>query len=106
MKKREMQRQENAIVENAWEIAKSVWFRQSIEFDATGRLDYCKAWWYKTGGYVFLVSYNICVAFIDKNGVMYDILRLVTEYTANNAMHIAKFRNTFRHISEHTWREI
>lgn len=32
---------------------------------------------------------------------MYDILRLVYEYTATIAKHISKFRNKFRHISEH-----
>lgn len=106
MTKKEMQKQENMLVENAWKIAKSVWHSQSIEIDETERLDYCKAWWYKAGGYIFLVSYNTCVAFVDENGNMYDILRLVYGYTATSAKHIAKFRNQISHVSEHAWREV
>ena len=106
MTKKEIQKQENMLVENAWKIAKPVWFSQSIEIDETERLDYCQARWYKTGGYIFLVSYYTCVAFIDENGNMYDILRLYYGYTATSAKHIAKFRNKFSHVSEHTWREV
>lgn len=106
MSKKEIQKQENMLVENAWKIAKQVWFSQSIKIDETERLHYCQAWWYKTGGYIFLVSYNTCVAFIDENGNMYDILRLVYVYTATSVKHITKFRNQFSHVSEHTWREM
>lgn len=35
MTKKEIQKQENMLVENAWKIAKSVWFSQSIEIDET-----------------------------------------------------------------------
>lgn len=106
MTKREMQKHENEMVEKAWKLAKLVWFSQSIEVDESGRLNSCQAWWYKTGGYIFMRSYNTCVAFIDDKGNMYDVLRLVYGYTATSAKHIAKFRNMFSHVSEHTWREI
>lgn len=106
MTRKEIQKQENMMVEKAWKLAKPVWFSQSIEIDESERLNSCQAWWYKTGGYVFLVSYNTCVAFIDHKGNMYDILRLVYGYTVTSAKHIAKFRNKFRHVSEHTWREV
>ena len=106
MTKKEMQKQENMLVENAWKIAKPAWFSQSIEIDETERLDCCQAWWYKQEDIFFLVSYNTCVAFIDENGNMYDILRLVYGYTTTSAKHIAKFRNQFSHIPEHTWREV
>lgn len=106
MKKREIQRLENQLVEQAWERAKKVWVNGSKELDEMERLDYCQAWTYQTRGYSFLVSYATIVAFIDDRGNMYDVLRLVYGYTATSAKHIAKFRNKFRHVSEHTWREV
>lgn len=106
MARKEIQKQENMLVERAWKLAKLVWFSQSIEIDESGRLNRCQAWWYKTGGYIFMRSYNTCVAFIDDKGNMYDVLRLVYDYNATSAKHIAKFRNMFSHVSEHTWREI
>lgn len=106
MTRRELQRKENLIVEQAWKIAKPVWFSQSIEIDESGRLNSCQSWWYKKGGYFFLVSYNTCVAFIDNKGDMYDVLRLVYGYTATSAKHISKFRHQFSHVSEHTWRDV
>lgn len=106
MTRKEIQKQENMLVEKAWKLAKLVWFSQSIEIDESGRLNSCQAWWYKTGGYIFMRSYNTCVAFIDDKGNMYDVLRLVYGYTATSAKHIAKFRNMFSHVSEYTWREI
>lgn len=106
MTRKEIQKQENMLVEKAWKLAKQVCFSQSIEVDESERLNRCQAFWYKAGGYVFLVSYNTFVAFIDNKGNMYDILRLVYGYTATSAKHIAKFRNKFRHVSEHTWRGV
>ena len=106
MTKREMQKQENIIVENAWEKAKKVWINALKELDDLERLDYCQAYTYQTRGYSFLISYNTLVAFIDDNGNMYDILRLVYGYTSTSAKHIAKFRNKFRHVYEHTRREV
>lgn len=76
------------------------------ELDKFERLDYCQAYTYQTRGYSFLMSYNTLVAFIDDNGQMYDILRLVYGYTATSAKHIAKFSNQFTHVSKHTWREV
>lgn len=106
MKKREMQRIENQLVEQAWDRAKKVWVNSSKELDEVERLDYCKAWTYQTRGYSFLVSYETIVAFIDDSDNMYDVLRLVYGYTTTSAKHISKFRNKFRHVSEHTWREV
>jgi hypothetical protein len=104
MTRKEIQKQENMLVEKAWKVAKQVWFSQSIDVDESKRLNSCQAYWYKTGGYIFLRSYNTVVAFIDNNGNMYDVLRLVYGYTTTSAKHISKFRSMFRHGSEHTWR--
>lgn len=106
MTKREMQKLENQLVEQAWKKAQKVWTNASKELDEVARLDYCQAWTYQTRGYSFLVSYETIVAFVDDNDNMYDVLRLVYGYTSASAKHIAKFRNKFRHVSEHTWREV
>lgn len=106
MTKRELQKIENQLVDQAWEKAKKVWTNSSKDIDEYERLDYCQAWTYQTRGYSFLVSYNTLVAFIDDNGDMYDVLRLVYGYTNTSAKQISKFRNKFRHVSEHTWREV
>lgn len=101
-----MQKLENQLVEQAWEKAKKIFANSSKELDELERLDYCKAWTYQTRGYSFLVSYKTLVAFVDDNGNMYDVLRLVYDYTSTSAKHISKFRHKFRHVSEHTWREV
>lgn len=106
MTKKEIQKLENELVENAVKKARKVWADGSKEIDYVERVDYCKAWIYQTNGYAFLVSYETIVAFVDDNGNMYDVLRLVYGYTSTSAKHIAKFRQQFRHVSEHTWREI
>ena len=106
MTKREIQKLENQLVEKAWEKAKKVWTNSSKDIDELERLDYCQAWTYQTRGYSFLVSYSTLVAFIDDNGNMFDVLRLVYGYTTTRAKHISKFRNKFRHVSEHTWRVV
>lgn len=106
MTKKEMQKIENEMVEKAWEKAQKVWIKGRAELDYVGRLDYCQAWVYQTRGYYFLVSYQTMVAFIDDSGNMLDVLRLVYGYTSTSAKHISKFRNMFRHVSEHTWRGV
>ena len=106
MTKKEMQKLENQLVEQAWEKAKKVWANASKDHDELERLDYCQAGTYQTRGYSFLVSYSTLVAFIDDRGNMYDVLRLVYGYTSTSAKHISKFRNKFSHVSEHTWREV
>lgn len=106
MTKKEIQKLENEMVERAWDKSQKVWANASKELDEVERLDYCQAWTYQTRGYSFLVSCETIVAFIDDRGNMYDVLRLVYEYTSTHAKHIAKFRNKFRHVSEHTWREV
>lgn len=100
MTKKEIQKLENEMVERAWDKAQKVWANASKELDEMERLDYCQAWTYQTRGYSFFsLLWN-------DRGNMYDVLRLVYGYTATSAKHIAKFRNKFRHVSEHTWREV
>ena len=106
MTRKEMQKRENEMVVQAWKKALKVWTNAPKDIDELTRLDYCQASTYQTRGYSFLISYNTIVAFIDDNYNMYDVLRLVYGYTATSAKHIAKFRNKFRHVSEHTWREV
>lgn len=106
MTKRESHKHENIVVENAWSKAKKVWANVAKELYEFERLNYCQAKTYLTRGYSFLISYNTIVAFIDDSGNMFDVLRLVYGYTATSAMHIARFRNKFSHVSEHTWREV
>ena len=101
MTKREIQKQENIIVENAWSKAKKVRNNTPKRLDEFERLDYCQAKTYQTMGYSFLISYNTIVAFIDDSGNLFDVLRLVYGYTATSAKHISKFRNKFRHGIEH-----
>ena len=106
MTKKEIKKLENELAEKSWRKAQNVWNGDSKEIDYVERLDYCQAWVYQTMNYSFLVSYQTIVAFIDDLGNMYDVLCLVYGYTATSAKHIAKFRNQFRHVSEHTWREV
>lgn len=106
MSKKEMQKIDNEMVENAWSKAKKVWNNATKRLDEFERLDYCQANTYQTRGYSFLISYNTIVAFIDDSGNMFDVLRLVYGYTPTSAKHISKFRNKFMHVSEHTWRGV
>lgn len=106
MTKKEIQKIENQLVENAYAKAPKIWIKVCRELGYFERLDYCQAWVYQTKGYTYLISYNTIVAFIDDSGNMYDVLRLVYGYTATSAKHISKFRGKFRHVSEHTWREV
>ena len=106
MKKREMQKLENQLVEDAYDKAPKIWIKVCRELGYFERLDYCQAWVYKTNGYTYLISYNTIVAFIDDNGNMFDVLRLVYGYTTTSAKHISRFRNKFNHVYEHTWREV
>lgn len=103
MTKKEIQKIENEMVENAWEKAEKFWIKGRKEVN---RLNYCQAWVYQSSGYRFLVSYKTIVAFIDDSGNMFDVLRFMYGYTATSAMHIAKFRNKFPHVSEYTWRDV
>ena len=106
MSKRELQRIENQLVEQAWERAKKVCNNGSKELNEVERLDHCQAWTYQTKGYSFLISYQTIVAFVDDSGILYDVLRLVYGYTSTSAKHNSKFRNQFIHVASHTWREV
>lgn len=106
MTRKEIHKLENQLVEHAWQKAQKVWADGSKEIDYVERLDYCQAWTYQTKGYAFLVSCEAIVAFVYDNYNMFDVLRLVYGYMTTSAKHIAKFRNKFRHVSEHTWGEV
>lgn len=106
MTKKEMQKIENETVEKAMEKAPKIWIKLFKDLGYVNRLDYCQAWVCQKNGYTFLISYNTIVAFIDDTGNMFDVLRLVYGYTTTSAKHISKFRGKFRHVSEHTWREV
>lgn len=106
MTKKEIQKFENQLVENAYSKMPKIWIKVCRELGYFERLDYCQAWIYQTKGYTYLISYNTIVAFIDDSGNMYDVLRLVYGYTTTSAKHICKFRQKFSHVSEHTWREV
>lgn len=105
MTKKEMQVKINREVLSNWVQANEVW--ESVPDNATvTRIDYCQCGYIVWGPYVFLVSYNTMVAYIDADGVLVDILRLVNGSTAKSAKHIAKFRNMFKHCYEITYREV
>lgn len=100
-----MQVKINREVLSNWAHTKEVW--DSITDNATlTRIDYCKCGYIVWGRFVFLVSYSTMIAYIDDDGVLVDILRLVYGYTASSAKHIAKFRNMFKHCYEITYREV
>ena len=105
MSKRELQVKINTEVLSNWAQAKEVWDKVPKEVTVT-RIDYCQCGYIVWGSYIFLVSYSTLVAYIDSNGVLVDILRLVYDYTATSAKHISKFRNMFKHYYEITYREV
>lgn len=105
MKRREIQVKINREVLSNWTQTKEVW--DSIPNNVTvTRIGYCQCGYIVWGSYVFLVSYSTLVAYIDSDGVLVDILRLVYGYTPTLAKHIAKFRNMFHHYYEITYREV
>lgn len=105
MTRKEMQLKVNREVMSNWAQVREVW--DSIPDNVTvTRIDYCQCGYIVWGRYIFLVSYNTMIAYIDADGVLVDILRLVYGYTATSAKHIAKFRNLFNHSYEITYREV
>lgn len=105
MKRREIQVKINREVLSNWTQVKEVW--DSIPNNVTvTRIGYCQCGYIVWGSYVFLVSNSTLVAYIDSDGVLVDISRLVYGYTATPAKHIAKFRNMFHHCYEITYREV
>lgn len=105
MTKREMQVKINQEVLSNWAQAKEVWNSVSGNVTVT-RIDYCQCGYIVWGRYIFLVSYSTMIAYIDADGVLVDILRLVYGYTATSAKHIAKFRKLFNHSYEITYRQV
>lgn len=104
--KKELQKLENAVVEQAWKNVKPIWFSDSIGADLVYRLGCCQAWVYHIQNYIILVSHYNVVAFIDDKGDFYNVLRMTQGYTRTSATHISKFRKEFQHVFEHTWREV
>lgn len=61
-------------------------------FHALGRLRTCNANVFENDEFIFLVSYQTCVAIYDKyTDEVFDILRTMYGYTATSAQHISKF---------------
>lgn len=87
-----MQVKINQEVLSNWAQAKEVWEKVPNNVTVT-RIDYCQCGYIVWGPYIFLVSDSTMVAYIDPDGVLVDVLRLVHGYTASSAKHIAKFRN-------------
>lgn len=105
MSKRELQVKINREVLSNWTQTKEVWDKVPKEVTVT-RIDYCQCGYIVWGQYIFLVSYSTMVAYIDPDGVLVDVLRLVYGYTVTSAKHISKFRNRFNHWREITYREV
>lgn len=105
MTKREMQVKINQEVLSNWAQVKELWDKVPNNATVT-RIDYCQCGYIVWGQYIFLVSYSTMVAYIDPDGVLVDVLRLVYGYTATSAKHIAKFRHLFKHCYEITYREV
>lgn len=105
MTKREKQVKINREVLSNFAQAKEVW--DSVPDNATvTRIGHCQAGYIVWGRYIFLVSDSTMVAYIDPDGVLVDVLRLLNGYTTKSAKHIAKFRNLFKYIYEITYREV
>lgn len=104
MTKKELQRQENALVCEALDKAEALMTNAfSLNFK---RLRNCNAVVYSVGGYEFLRSYNTIIAMIDPNGILYDFLRYVYGYTATSAKQISKFADDYYHTERFTWRDV
>lgn len=105
MTKREMQVKINREVLSNWAQAKEVWEKVPNNVTVT-RIDYCQCGYIVWGQYIFLVSYSTMVSYIDPDGVLVNVLRLVYGYPAKSAKRIAKFRNMFKHCYEITYKEV
>lgn len=53
MTKKEMQRFENMLCEQAWKKAKPIYFSDSLKATEIQRINQCQAWSFECGGYVF-----------------------------------------------------
>lgn len=98
--KKEIQAQINKFCEDAYEKAHAEF--QNAEYFK--RLRNCQAWVYESENYIFLVSYNTMIAFIDKkDSCLYDVLRYVFGYTATSAQHISKFSHDYYNLFTRRW---
>lgn len=94
MTRKEMQIGENTIVLKALEKYNET--RKTDNYIATCKLRSCSANVLITEKYYILQSYNIIIAFIDREtDTLYDVLRYVYGYTATSAQHIAKFNTDY-----------
>lgn len=53
MTKKEIQKPENQLVENAYGKAPKIWIKVCKKLGYVTRLDYCQAWVYQTNGYTW-----------------------------------------------------
>lgn len=97
---------ENALALAAYE--KFLGVTQNENDIESKRLRSCSAYVYENSKYYYLVSYQTCVAFIDKeNDTLYDVLRYVYFYTATSAQHISKFGHDYQKTNKRiTYRDI
>lgn len=94
MTKKEMQMEENAIVEKALNAFNDA--HVLAYYCIKKRLRYCSATVLICDDYYILRSYNTIVAIIDrKTDTLYDFLRYVYGYTATSAKHISAFRHDY-----------
>lgn len=107
MKKQE-QENVNRIVELALDSFNEEWAATpDYKMPPKVRLNHCQAWTQEFENFIVLRSYDTNVAVYDKrNGILYDILRGVYEYSSTSAQHIAKFRNLCNPVETLTWREV
>ena len=64
----------------------------------------CSAEVWASDSYYVLRSYNTIIAIIDKDGILYDFLRLVYGYTPTSAKHIAKFAHDYNATVRYTYK--
>ena len=82
-------------------------FQEQVQHRGTqyiAKLRSCSAEVWASDSYYILRSYNTIVAIIDRNGNLYDFLRMVYGYTATSAQHISKFARDYGATTRYTFR--
>ena len=101
MKKAEQNRI-NEIVKNEYKKFDTEANHSGMQYIA--KLRSCSAEVWASDSYYVLRSYNTIIAIIDKDGILYDFLRLVYGYTATSAQHISKFAHDYNATVRYTYR--
>ena len=91
------------------EIVRAEYHKFSEEVQHRGtqyieRLRSCSAEVWASDSYYILRSYNTIIAIIDRNGNLYDFLRMVYGYTATSAQHISKFVRDYNATTRYTFK--